>query len=270
VELDLLIQTVDARPADVLADAVAAEEAGFRGVWVWDHLSGASTWGKWNLECWTMLSAIAARTERVMLGSMVMNVANRDAGTTAVAAATLQELSNGRLLIGLGAGAGPKDPYIQDQLDLGRPPGTDPQRRAAVSETISRMSAVWREEGRTFLQPDPPPPIFLGCFGPKMVAIAAEQADGLDVPLDGYRGGPVMEELIALAREQRAATDRGPMLTIAHASPRSQFDDERWLPGAPDRRRAQAADLDRFVLVATPPAAQSIRRLDPSFFSQDG
>ena len=63
------------------------------------------------LECWTVLSALAGTVPRVVLGPLVLNVANRDAGTLAVMAATLQEVSGGRLILGIGAGGRSGTPY---------------------------------------------------------------------------------------------------------------------------------------------------------------
>ena len=94
---------------EVLAGATAAGEAGFGGVWLYDHLAGSVHGRDRVLECWTTLTAIAATVPRIMVGPLVLNVANRPAGTLAVMAATLQELSGGRLLLGIGAGGG-RDP----------------------------------------------------------------------------------------------------------------------------------------------------------------
>jgi len=74
-------------------------------VWLYDHLAGSVHGRDWVLECWTTLTAIAATVPRIMVGPLVLNVANRPAGTLAVMAATLQELSGGRLLLGIGPAA---------------------------------------------------------------------------------------------------------------------------------------------------------------------
>src|SRR5262245_28931974 len=102
------------------AGALAAEQAGFDAIWLWDHLAGSIHRAGHVLECWTTLTAIAAVVPRVQVGSMVLNVANRDPGTLAVMAATLQEVSGGRLLLGVGAGGGRDTPYAREQEALGR------------------------------------------------------------------------------------------------------------------------------------------------------
>src|SRR6476469_3010215 len=105
---------------------------GFDGVWLYDHLAGSVHRAPHVLECWTVLSAVAAAVPRLTVGSLVLNVANRDAGTLAVMAATLQEVSGGRLLLGVGAGGGADTPYAAEQTALGRPVPGDQRRRYAV------------------------------------------------------------------------------------------------------------------------------------------
>jgi len=250
MEVDIRIRTVDADPNQVMLSAEAAEIAGFAGVWFADQLSGDTSGGSWNLECWTMLAAVAARTERILVGPLVLNIANRDTGTTAIAAATLQRLSRGRLWLGLGAGAGAKSPYSRDQLQLGRTPPPDAERRAALVTAIRQMRALWATGDDTFVKPDAPPPIIIGTFGPKVARLAAEEADGIAVPLDGYLGGPPMEELIATARQRRREVDGGHLIAIVHSPPRSEFDEARWLPGGVVQQRLTAAGVDRFVVQA--------------------
>src|SRR5881392_1540651 len=120
MHVDLLFDPFGARWDDVRAGAVVAEQAGFDGVWLYDHLAGSVHDEPDVLECWTVLSAIAAVVPRIAIGSLVLNVANRSPGTLAVMAATLQEVSGGRLLLGIGAGGGRDLPYAHEQYALGR------------------------------------------------------------------------------------------------------------------------------------------------------
>ena len=100
VEIDLLFDPFGVRVEEVLRGAIAVEQAGFGGLWLYDHLAGSVHRQDRVVECWTTLTAVAATVPRIMVGPLVLNVANRPPGTLAVMAATLQELSGGRLLLG--------------------------------------------------------------------------------------------------------------------------------------------------------------------------
>ena len=86
-----------------LAAAVAAEEAGWDSVWTWDHLH--AIFGPWDqpiLEGWLAMAAVAARTSRVRVGLMVGANTFRNPGHTAKLAATLDHVSGGRAVLGIG------------------------------------------------------------------------------------------------------------------------------------------------------------------------
>src|ERR1700722_6650723 len=134
VYVDVLLETFGARWSEVRQGALAAEQAGLDGVWLNDHLAGSVEGASHVLECWTVLSALAAEVPRIALGPLVLNVANRDPGTLAVMAATLQHVSKGRLVIGLGAGAGPGTSYATEQRALGHGVPAAPERRRAVQD----------------------------------------------------------------------------------------------------------------------------------------
>ena len=139
---DLLLDPFGGRVADAVRAAQAAEDAGFDGIWTWDHLAGRVHGASHVLECWTLLTTIAARTARVAIGPLVLNVANREPGVVAVMAATLQEASGGRLLLGIGAGGGPGTPYPEEQRALGRSVAGDAARREQVERSIETIRDV--------------------------------------------------------------------------------------------------------------------------------
>src|SRR5690349_17989828 len=91
------------RWSDILAFARAAEDAGFDSLWVPDHLlAPPPREGVW--ECWSVLSALAAATRRVELGTFVLCTSFRNPALLAKMADSVDEISGGRLILGLGAG----------------------------------------------------------------------------------------------------------------------------------------------------------------------
>jgi alkanesulfonate monooxygenase SsuD/methylene tetrahydromethanopterin reductase-like flavin-dependent oxidoreductase (luciferase family) len=253
VKIDLLFDPFGATWRNVREGAATAESEGFDGVWLYDHLAGSVHRQDRVLESWTTLTAIAATVPRLAIGPMVLNVANRDAGTLGVMAATLQEISGGRLLLGVGAGGGRETPYAAEQQAFGRVVAGDPVRRQAVEETVSTLRAVWSGTVAGvggFLRPDPPPPIVLGGFGPKIAELAGRVADGVNLP-----SGPRLAGLLEVARSARAAAgrDRDPFVVTVSADLRQ-------------RTLAHLEDLgvDRAVVFVGGPSAASVRRLAAS------
>src|SRR5207245_3778902 len=185
------------------------------------------------LGCWTTLTAVAATVPRVQIGSLVLNAANRHPGVLAAMASTLQEVSEGRLLLGLGAGGGRDTPYAREQHVIGRDVPGDTARRAWLEATIGELHRLWSTDG--FRRPAPPPPIVVGGFGPKMAELAGRVADGFNT----QAFHPRLEQLVTTARAARAAR------ADDHATADDDFlvsvfagFDPRWLrAGAPARER---------------------------------
>src|SRR5437764_9468443 len=96
----------EVRWPEYVAMARRAEDAGFDTLWLGDHLlyrfADSSSRGPW--EVWTMLAAIAASTSRIRLGPLVASTAFHAPAMLAKLAATVDEVSGGRLILGLGAG----------------------------------------------------------------------------------------------------------------------------------------------------------------------
>jgi alkanesulfonate monooxygenase SsuD/methylene tetrahydromethanopterin reductase-like flavin-dependent oxidoreductase (luciferase family) len=250
VKIDLLFDPFGVTWPDVRDAAIVAEAEGFDGVWLYDHLAGAVHGQQRVLECWTTLSGIAALVPRVTIGPMVLNVANRDPGTLAVMAATLQELSEGRLLLGLGAGGGRETPYAAEQWAFGRSVPGDAARRAAVEATVRTMRSVWSGTVNGvggFLRPKPLPPIIVGGFGPKMAELGGRIADGVNLA-----GGPRLAHLLDVARRARSASGGDPTGLVVTVS-----SDLR----ASTLVRLEELGVDRAIAFVQAPLPESVHRL---------
>jgi alkanesulfonate monooxygenase SsuD/methylene tetrahydromethanopterin reductase-like flavin-dependent oxidoreductase (luciferase family) len=244
VRVDLLFDPFGGRWGEFEEGALAAEQAGFDGVWLYDHLAGSVHRADRVLECWTTLTAMAATVPRIALGPLVLNVANRDPGVLGVMGATLQEVSGGRLLLGLGAGGGLGTPYPAEQMALGRTVGSDAARRRAVEEAVGKVRQVW--SGTVggvagFLRPEPAPPIIIGAFGPKMAELAGRVGDGINVP-----GGPGLSRLVAIALEACERSGRDPTDFVVTASGERQ-----WL---------EQAGVHRMIVHVRAPYVDGVRR----------
>jgi len=256
MKMDLLLIPMSARWADMRAGALAAEDAGFDGLWTWDHLRDPDdAEGPGVPEAWTVLTALAEVTRRVMLGPLVLNVGNRHPGVLANMAATLQTISGGRLLLGLGAGGSRRTPYAKEQAVIGARVEGDAVRAQRVIDAIALIRTLWAGEAG-FLRPAPPPPIIVGGFGPRMAAIAGRHGDGFNT----QAFHPQLGDLVRIARDAHAASGReaSRFVTTVFAGL-----EERWLRSdSRARQMLEQVGVDRLVLLVNPPFDPAeIRRL---------
>jgi alkanesulfonate monooxygenase SsuD/methylene tetrahydromethanopterin reductase-like flavin-dependent oxidoreductase (luciferase family) len=247
MKTDLLLIPMSARYRDMRAAALAAEESGFDGLWTWDHLRDPDGTAEPGVpEAWTVLTALAEATRRIALGPLVLNVANRHPGVLANMAATLQAVSGGRLLLGIGAGGSRRTPYAAEQEAIGQTVERDETRARRVTEAIELMRRLWSGHAG-FLKPAPPPPIIVGGFGPRMAAIAGRHGDGFNT----QAMHPRLADLVRVARDARAAGGRdasGFIVTVFAGL------DERWLrPDSRGRQALASAGVERLILLVEPP-----------------
>jgi alkanesulfonate monooxygenase SsuD/methylene tetrahydromethanopterin reductase-like flavin-dependent oxidoreductase (luciferase family) len=261
VKTDILLIPMSARWSDMRAAALAAEEAGFDGLWTWDHLRDPeATSGAGVPEAMTVLAALAEATRRISLGSLVLNVANRHPGLLANMAATLQQISAGRLLLGVGAGGHRRLPYAAEQEMFGLSVEPDAARAQRVAEAAQILRRLWSGDSSNFagtyyklerpsgyLRADPPPPIIVGGFGPRMAAIAGRHADGFNT----QARHPRLAELLRVARDEHAAAGRDPAHFVATVFAGME---PRWLkPESSERAPLARLGVDRLILLVSPP-----------------
>ncbi len=245
MRIDLLLDPFGTRWAEVRDAASAAVDAGFAGIWTYDHLDGRVYGAADVLEGWTVLSALAAVVPEVVLGPMVLNVANRHPGVLAVMAATLQDVSGGRLVLGLGAGARPGTPYGREQEAVGLPVYGDADRRTHVERCVSELRRVWRAP--QFLRPDPEPPVVIAALGLKMAEVAGRFGDGINARATD----PRLPQLLAVALDaHRGAGHVGSRFLVTVFA---DFE-ERWLvPESPQRAQLATLGVHRLVLAMSAP-----------------
>jgi probable F420-dependent oxidoreductase len=138
-----------ARPwADALTPPQHAETVGLHGVWVCDHFMPYAGAGRPAagpvLEGWTVLTAVAARTTRIRLGTLVLGASYRHPALLAKMAATLDHVSDGRLTLGLGAGWQPNE-HAAYGIEL-LPPAA---RLARFAEYVAAIRSLLRAPSTT-------------------------------------------------------------------------------------------------------------------------
>lgn len=165
-----------------LALAQAAEQRGFDSVWV------AEAYGS---DAPTVLATIAAMTERIRLGSAIMQIPARSAAMAAMTAATLDNLSDGRFTLGLGA-SGPQVSEGWHGVRFGKQLARTRDYVSVVRMALARERVEYHGETLELPLPDGPGkalkltiapvqerlPIVLAALGPKNVALTGEIADG--------------------------------------------------------------------------------------------
>jgi alkanesulfonate monooxygenase SsuD/methylene tetrahydromethanopterin reductase-like flavin-dependent oxidoreductase (luciferase family) len=179
-------------PAELLEQVRAADAAGWHGVWVADHYmpntgDAAPARGD-TYECWALLPALAAVTERVRIGTLVSPTSIHHPALLAKRASAIDRLSNGRMVLGLGAGWQVNEHHAYG-IEL-EPPG---KRVSRFEESIQIVRSMLSAESEfttfhgayydiTEAPCDPKPlqsplPLLVGTRGPRMLRITARHAD---------------------------------------------------------------------------------------------
>jgi alkanesulfonate monooxygenase SsuD/methylene tetrahydromethanopterin reductase-like flavin-dependent oxidoreductase (luciferase family)/predicted kinase len=177
-------------PARWLADvALAAAGAGFRGLALMDHLIQIPQVGRaWEPipEPWVTLGLLAGLPTTLELGTLVSPLSLHTPGRLAKAAATLDALSGGRAFCGVGAGW-----WQREHVGFGLPFPSADERVAALRAAIPVLRALWAPgtkpaaglpETTSYPRPVGELPLLVGGRGPRVLQLAAELADGCNVP----------------------------------------------------------------------------------------
>jgi F420-dependent oxidoreductase-like protein len=163
------------------------EQLGFESAWVCDHLVQPTRPQGPYLEAWTLLAGLAARTEKIRIGVLVTSNTFRHPSVLARMAVTVDQISNGRLEVGLGAGW-----YEPEHTMFGIPFPETRELVARFREAVQVIDLVMREDTSSFAgeyyqlknaqsRPlgvqKPRAPLVIGAFGPRMLKIVAKYAD---------------------------------------------------------------------------------------------
>ena len=243
-----------------------AESLGLDSAWVCDHYVQPSKpdYAGGYLEGWTLLAALAARTERIRLGVLVSSNTSRHPALLAKEAVTVDHVSNGRLDVGLGAGW-----YVPEHqmygLDFPEPAGLVERFGEAV-EVVDRLlrQEVVTYAGTHYRLTDaifrpapiqrPRPPLTLGAHRPRMLAIVAKYADrwnSFGTPDEIRQRNAVLDEQCAAVGRDPAAISRS-LYGWASMMPRDPFASVDGFAEMVDLYRA--AGIDEFLIDLPAPA----------------
>jgi alkanesulfonate monooxygenase SsuD/methylene tetrahydromethanopterin reductase-like flavin-dependent oxidoreductase (luciferase family) len=251
--------------------------------WLWDHMLPLS--GPKDGPCyegWTLLTALAAQTQRLRLGLLVTNNQIRQPAVLGKIASTLDVISGGRLVLGLGAGgtmpagtqATPEQhPGLAEYLAYGLPVTTPAEGLARLAETITIVRRMFTDEvfdfdGRYYtlkgtrnapkpLQPGGPP-VLVGGTGTRMLRLVAEHADIWNIPGPPHGSIEFIAERNQVLDQECAAIGRDPRDLLRSVQLILQGDD----PAAARQTVADviAAGFNHIVLAVRPPSPGNVAR----------
>jgi alkanesulfonate monooxygenase SsuD/methylene tetrahydromethanopterin reductase-like flavin-dependent oxidoreductase (luciferase family) len=266
------------------AMARAAEDVGFDSLWVGDHLlyrdDGREERGPWD--AWTLLAALAVVTDHVRLGPLVACTAFSTPGLLARKAAAVQEVSAGRLVLGLGAG------WNETEFRaFGRPFDNRAARFAESVEIVRRLLAGERvshagpfeslDDAVLLPLPATPPPLMVGSTGERVLRTTLPFVDGWNIWHDWYGNTPEgfarenarITELALDVGRQPAEIFRSATVAVELTGGRTDrphaagVQPLRGSPAAIAKplREFRAAGVEEAILVVSPITEQSIRSL---------
>lgn len=200
-------------PEVIFRAAELSEESGLDGIWLADHVVAFGVRRFAAVDAWTTLGAIAVKTSRIVLGTAVSDPHRRRPETMAQIVATVDVLSNGRVILGMGAG---------EPMNL-TPFGVEWDRPVSrLREVVEAIKLLWTRDSVDYegnfvrfrgaildLKPvqKPHPPVWIGANSPRSLKLVGELGDGW-LPIAGspedYRRN------LRLIRETASAVGRDP------------------------------------------------------------
>jgi len=283
----------DVRWPEYVAMARAAEASGFDSMWVGDHLlyraDERPERGPW--EAWTMLAGLAAVTDRVRLGPLVACLGFHAPGLIAKMAATVDEQSGGRLVLGVGAGWNEPEfrafglPFdhrvsrFEESFEI--------VRRLLSGERVTFRGRFWQVEDAVLLhRPARRPSLMVGSTGERVLRAALPHVDAWNTWYDSYGNTPegfaaatakvsaVVEDVGRRPAESERSACVHVVLDRANAE-RPIRDGVPPLEGSMERiaaglRELAEAGADEAILVVGPITERSIRALGEALAVLDG
>ena len=179
---------------EIIKTAQLAEKFGLDSVWISDHLMYTAP-NKGSLEVFASLAAVAARTRSITIGTKVVCVPFRHPALIAKTCASLDIISGGRFILGVGAG------WLKREFDAFGFPFEN--KVGVMRESVEIVKMLWEKptvnfDGKFYRMKEatclpktvqkPHPPIWIGGSGPRMLRITAELGDGWVIP------NPTVEE----------------------------------------------------------------------------
>ena len=262
-----------------------AEEVGFASIWLGDHLlydGPDGPRGPW--ECWTLLSALAAVTDRVLLGPLVSPTGFRGPAMLAKMAGTVDEISDGRLVLGLGSGWNQRE-FEAFDVPFDKRVSRFEEAFAIISGLIRHgsvdFSGEYSSAPNTQLVPPTRPdlPIMIGSTGPRTLAICAREMNWWNEWWSRFDNSPEgLEPLLERLDAALRSAGRHPHDVIRSVALFVQVEggsgrqmgavtDTPPITGTAaqiaDRLLAFSSQIDHVQLVVDPITLESIERLAP-------
>jgi alkanesulfonate monooxygenase SsuD/methylene tetrahydromethanopterin reductase-like flavin-dependent oxidoreductase (luciferase family) len=251
--------------------------------WLWDHmlpLSGPKDGPVY--EGWTLLSALAGQTRRVRFGLLVTNNQIRQPAVLGKMASTLDVISGGRLILGLGAGGtlpagtpmtADQHPGLPEYLAYGLPVTTPAEGLAKLGETITIVRRMFTEDVFDFRgchysltgtrnEPKPVqpggPPVLIGGTGTRMLRLVAEHADIWNVPGPPHATVEFLAQRSRVLDEQCEAVGRDPAQVVR--STQLIFGGDDAVAGRSMVARVIQVGFSHIVMAVRPPAPDNVPR----------